>query len=130
MAQEPEEKRDDVKESPLWPPDNGYPRDLLVNPKEGEEYECKKCHHLPRNVVEIACDVHETADSDEEENAAKMKIYCKTCLDKVLASNGNKCPITGHVNPIAQKNGYLRSAIRNYEVKCPQSIVKELRPSF
>ncbi len=94
----------------------GYPWESLEDPKEGSEYSCFECKLLARDVVEMICPEH-----DGEEVTAEVQ-FCEGCLVRLLASNGNKCPISQHANPKYFAMRRPRMKISNFAAVCSKSV--------
>ncbi len=119
MAQQPAEKENDY----AWPPPQGFYWKLLIELITGQPYACGICGLLCREVVELICSQHaeddEDDDGDEEE---KLHIYCKVCIEQFSASNGNKCPLTGHSDCKWQKGVTVGKMISRLKIRCPRTL--------
>ncbi len=128
MAQQPLQPPKDSNVKGVWPPKQGYQRNLLVNKDDAKEYKCPTCGHLPREAMEIVCDFHdkqESSDDDDGDNSSPtLKIYCKGCLEDYLSKNENRCPLGGHSHPTHQKSGIVRNTISRLKVRCPRVLAR------
>ncbi len=112
MAEQPaeEEAKEDV------PKPAGHPWESLEDPKEARQFECSNCKLLARDACEMTCDIHDEDDSNNDVT------FCEACIVSLLASNGNKCPISNHPNPKYDKLRRARKTIGNLGARCPSSV--------
>eukprot|EP01083_Nonionella_stella_P208330 756096_1 len=90
--------------------DKGWNIGLFIN--NNQTYECKECHNICCDAVELSCD----HDDDE------IDLYCEVCLNEAISSNNNACPINKTHNPSIQSNRSIRRQIMKLQVHCPESI--------
>eukprot|EP01083_Nonionella_stella_P280801 955363_1 len=69
---------------------------------------CGNCKEVCRDAVELGCD----HDDDD------IVLFCNACLNDLISTNGNKCPINQHLDPIAIPLRYLRRQILKSAVLC------------
>eukprot|EP01084_Bolivina_argentea_P285179 488983_1 len=73
---------------------------------------CANCNGICCDAVELGCD-HEDDD---------IFLYCNGCLNDLITTNDNKCPINKHNNPNIISNRSIRKQISKAIVTCPYSI--------
>eukprot|EP01083_Nonionella_stella_P182060 653978_1 len=73
---------------------------------------CGNCKDVCRDAVELGCD-HDDSD---------IVLFCNACLNNLISTNGNKCPINQHVDPIISPVRSSRRQILNSPIICPYSI--------
>eukprot|EP01084_Bolivina_argentea_P048241 88898_1 len=81
--------------------DNGWNVSLFVDQNEVNFNRslCGNCKEVCRDAVELGCD-----HKDNE-----IVLFCNACLKDLISTNGNKCPINQHLDPIVSP---VRSARR------------------
>eukprot|EP01083_Nonionella_stella_P032734 89576_1 len=91
--------------------DNGWNVSLFQNQNVVDTALCGNCKEVCRDAVELGCD-----HKDNE-----IVLFCDACLKDLVLTNGNKCPINQHLNPIAIPVRSARRQILESPVICPYS---------
>eukprot|EP01083_Nonionella_stella_P277180 942296_1 len=81
--------------------DNGWLLSLFEDQNELNRSLCGNCKEVCRDAVELGCD-----HKDNE-----IVLFCNACLKDLISTNGNKCPINQHLDPIVSPVRSLRSQI-------------------
>lgn len=95
---------------------NGWKLDLF--PSIADDYICAQCLNICKNAVSLVCNFGEEDEHKDEE----IKLYCESCLKKVIYDNENRCPISGHSNPKYMASRIPRKQIMKAYVLCPNSL--------
>eukprot|EP01083_Nonionella_stella_P016023 44801_1 len=79
--------------------DNGWNLSLFEDQNLLNRSLCGNCKEVCRDAVELGCDHDDDA----------IVLFCDSCLNDLISTNGNKCPINQHLDPIVSP---VRSARR------------------
>eukprot|EP01083_Nonionella_stella_P032731 89571_1 len=93
--------------------DNGWNVSLFQNQNVVDTALCGNCKEVCRDAVELGCD-HDDDDA--------IVLFCDSCLKDLISTNGNKCPINQHLDPIVSPVRSLRRQILESSVICPYSV--------
>eukprot|EP01083_Nonionella_stella_P032733 89574_1 len=92
--------------------DNGWNVSLFQNQNVVDTALCGNCKEVCRDAVELGCD-HDDDDA--------IVLFCDSCLKDLISTNGNKCPINQHLDPIVSPVRSARRQILKSAVFCPYS---------
>eukprot|EP01083_Nonionella_stella_P032738 89587_1 len=92
--------------------DNGWNVSLFQNQNVVDTALCGNCKEVCRDAVELGCD-HDDDDA--------IVLFCDSCLKDLISTNGNKCPINQHLDPIVYPVRSVRRQILKSSVICPYS---------
>eukprot|EP01083_Nonionella_stella_P166339 555887_1 len=93
--------------------DNGWNVSLFQNQNVVDTALCGNCKEVCRDAVELGCD-HDDDDA--------IVLFCDSCLKDLISTNGNKCPINQHLDPILSPVRSARRQILKSAVLCPYSV--------
>ena len=88
---------------------NGW--DIKLFEQSMDHLLCAHCESVCCDAVELGC------DHDEDD----VLMYCQLCLQTVVNQGGNKCPLSGHSDPIIVPSRSSRRQISKSPVICPYS---------
>eukprot|EP01084_Bolivina_argentea_P185995 320659_1 len=87
---------------------------LFTDSSQISEFRCKSCNNICRDPAELGCDHDDDNDID---------LYCKSCLESIILSNNNKCPLnSSHNNPPISLSRRTKKRILKLSVCCPNSL--------
>eukprot|EP01084_Bolivina_argentea_P048240 88897_1 len=92
--------------------DTGWLLSLFEDQNELNRSLCGNCKEVCRDAVELGCD-HDDDDA--------IVLFCDSCLKDLISTNGNKCPINQHLDPIVYPVRSVRRQILKSSVICPYS---------
>eukprot|EP01083_Nonionella_stella_P062943 163639_1 len=81
--------------------DNGWNLSLFKDQNEVNQSLCGNCKEICRDAVELGC--------DHDDN--QIVLFCDACLKHLISTNGNKCPINQHLDPIVSSVRFIRRQI-------------------
>eukprot|EP01083_Nonionella_stella_P016021 44796_1 len=91
--------------------DNGWNVSLFEDQNELNRSLCGNCKEVCRDAVELGCDHDDDA----------IVLFCDSCLKDLISTNGNKCPINQHFDPIVSTVRSARRQILKTAVFCTYS---------
>eukprot|EP01083_Nonionella_stella_P247976 859095_1 len=91
---------------------NGWNASLFQDQNVVNTSLCGNCKDVCRDAVELGCD----HDDDD------IILFCNSCLKNLISTNGNKCPINQHLDPIVFPVRSARRQVLKTSVICPYSI--------
>ena len=89
----------------------GWNTQLFADQNIIQSYICTHCQSVCCDAVELGCD----HDDDD------IFLYCKLCLQSLIQTNHNQCPINNHKHPLISSNRASRRHISKLRVVCPHS---------
>ena len=89
--------------------DKGWDIRIFIDSAKISSCICNACNSVCCDAVELGCD-----HNDED-----IYLYCDKCLNAIIESNHNNCPIDNHAIPVIYPSRAARRQISKSMVHCP-----------